>query len=258
MVRRRRAAPTAGCPRNIRGTSMHKRLLQATIFLILLLLSVVPAFAAGPDLGSSDALSELFRSREEGMPRISAHRGGPLPGYPENCIETFEHAVTYGPVLIECDVRMTADSVLILMHDETLDRTTSGEGEVAQMTWSDLLELTLVDNLGFPTTYTIPTFREAMRWARGRYIMTVDVKRGVPFQKVVQEIQQEDAAGSAVVITYSPDAAAIVHALDSTLMLSVPGTSRDVHDRLIAEGIPYHRMVAFVGTRVPDTDVIEM
>ena len=43
---------------------------------------------------------------------MSAHRGGPYPGYPENAIETFEYIASQIPTVIECDIAMTKDSVL--------------------------------------------------------------------------------------------------------------------------------------------------
>ena len=61
---------------------------------------------------------------------ISGHRGGMAPGYPENCIETFENTLSHMPSFFEIDPQMTRDSVIVLMHDATIDRTTPGTGKV--------------------------------------------------------------------------------------------------------------------------------
>lgn len=93
---------------------------------------------------------------------VGAYRGGPEPGYPENAIATFENALRYGPVLIETDVRMSRDSVLFLLHDETLDRTTTGTGRASDHTYTELRTLSLEDNTGAATPYRIPSLEEAL------------------------------------------------------------------------------------------------
>ena len=82
------------------------------------------------DFDSADDLAAALRWTETAPILVSAHRGGPVPGLPENAVETFEYALNHAPALIETDVRRTADGVLVLMHDETLDRTTTGTGRV--------------------------------------------------------------------------------------------------------------------------------
>ena len=61
--------------------------------------------------------------------KISAHRGGPLDGFPENALETLKNtAKNVEGVMMEIDVAQTNDSVLVLMHDKRLDRTTDLTG----------------------------------------------------------------------------------------------------------------------------------
>jgi glycerophosphoryl diester phosphodiesterase len=117
---------------------------------------------------SVDELRDYLAWSPNRMPLIAAHRGGPLPGFPENCIETFENALTYAPCLIECDVRRSADSVLVLIHDEDLDRTTTGSGRVDEHTLAEIQALHLADDDGRRTGYTVPTLAEALSWARER------------------------------------------------------------------------------------------
>ena len=71
---------------------------------------------------------------------IFAHRGA--SGYaPENTIPAFELARTMGAGGIETDVQITADGVLVLVHDSKVDRTTDGAGNVADLTWAELSAL---------------------------------------------------------------------------------------------------------------------
>lgn len=56
---------------------------------------------------------------------VSGHRGGMMPGYPENCIESCEKTLSLMPTFFEIDFSFTKDSVMVLMHDLTIDRTTT-------------------------------------------------------------------------------------------------------------------------------------
>src|SRR5690606_2801152 len=138
-------------------------------------------------------------------PLVSAHRGGPTEGFPENAIETFENSYRQQPVIIECDVRLTKDSVLVLIHDETLERTTTGSGKVADFTWTELRKLRLKDPSGQVTAYRIPSLDQALQWGKGKVIFTIDVNRGVPYAAVVDAIRRKSAEACSIVITYNAD-----------------------------------------------------
>jgi|MudIll2142460700_1097286.scaffolds.fasta_scaffold10699_5 glycerophosphoryl diester phosphodiesterase len=75
-----------------------------------------------------------------GRPRNIAHRGGSRLA-PENTLPAFANAVATGADVLELDVRRTADDVVVLLHDPTVDRTTDGVGDVGQMTFAELQQL---------------------------------------------------------------------------------------------------------------------
>ncbi|MFB2118584.1 glycerophosphodiester phosphodiesterase family protein [Parapedobacter sp. 2B3] len=199
-------------------------------------------------LASVDELYRFLTYNDRRFPLISAHRGGPAAGFPENALETFENSYRYQPLIIECDVRMTADSVLVLMHDETLDRTTSGTGKVVDSTFPALKELRLKDPGGKATPYRIPTLDQALKWGSGKVVFTIDVKRGVPYSMVIDAIRRNQAQAYSVVITYNADQAETVHQLAPDLMISASIRSREDLLRLNDRSIPDNRLVAFVGT----------
>jgi len=200
------------------------------------------------------ALQFFLQYSPNRTPVISAHRGGPLPGFPENCIETFENSLKYAPCVIECDVAMTADSVLIMMHDNSVDRTTNGTGEVSELTYEEIKKLLLVDNENNQTLFTVPTFGEVLEWAKTNTILTVDVKRSVPFSKVIKAIEEHEAESCSIVITYNVDQATTVHELNSELPLSVTIRNEDELKRHLDVGIPAKNLVAFVGVREPSKE----
>jgi len=73
----------------------------------------------------------------EYRPLSVAHRGHSI-AYPENTLEAYRKAIELGVEMIECDVNITRDGTLVMMHDSTLDRTTTGTGRVSASTWEDI------------------------------------------------------------------------------------------------------------------------
>ncbi len=77
---------------------------------------------------------------ERERPLVIAHRGG-AGLRPENTLMAFRHAQRLGVDVLEMDVRRTLDGELVLMHDETVDRTTDGRGAVSTMRYEDIAKL---------------------------------------------------------------------------------------------------------------------
>jgi len=207
------------------------------------------------DFSSADRLSAYLRS--DARPLVAAHRGGPTEGSPENAIPTFAHALTEGPVLLEVDVRMSQDSVLVLMHDETLGRTTTGSGEVRARTLSELRELRLRSNSGRDTPYQIPTVAEALAWAEGRAVLQLDVKENVPRSRVASVLRRLDALDRALVITYTLQDARWYHRRLPALLLSV-ATETVEEARAHLNAIESSRLVAFAGVGPPSEDLVRV
>jgi len=71
---------------------------------------------------------------------VAAHRGGSL-SHPENTLAAFCEALRLGAAMIECDLRATRDGAVVVMHDETVDRTTDGHGRVADLSFDEIRRL---------------------------------------------------------------------------------------------------------------------
>lgn len=199
-------------------------------------------------LSTTEETRDFYSWTPDRIPMVSAHRGGPYPGYPENSIEAFENTLKHTPSIIEFDVALTKDSVLVLMHDNTLDRTTTGKGHVIDHTFEEIRQLYLVDKEGKQTDYRVPTLDEALAWGKGKTLFTVDIKREVPFEMVVDAIKKHHAEPYAAVITYSVEAAKKIHRLHPELMLSVTIRNEEELERFEKSGIPIDRWIAFTGT----------
>ena len=105
---------------------------------------------------------------------IAAHRGGHTQ-VPENSLAAIDEAIEAGAHIVELDVRQTKDGVLVLMHDKTLDRTTTGTGAVLDYTYDELKELRLTHQ-GKATAYSVPTFEETLLQAKDRILLDIDFK----------------------------------------------------------------------------------
>ncbi len=181
---------------------------------------------------------------------VSAHRGGgEYAGFPENALESFQYLLSKTPTILEFDVAMTKDSVFILMHDNTLDRTTTCTGEVKDKTWAEIKPCYLEDNEGRETPFKVPLYADALQFIKGKAIATVDVKRGVPYEKIVEYIVNYKAEDYAAVITYNLPDAQKVHRLNPDLMISVTIRDEKELQQTLDGGIPPKNIIAFTGTR---------
>ncbi|SFB24199.1 glycerophosphodiester phosphodiesterase family protein [Algoriphagus aquimarinus] len=198
-------------------------------------------------LSSVEEARDFYTWTSDRIPMVSAHRGGPYPGFPENAIETFANVVKYTPTIIELDVAMTKDGVLVLMHDDKLDRTTTGRGLVSNVTYADIQTLLLKDEDGNITDFKVPTLEEALIWSKGKALLTVDIKQSVPYEKIIEVVRKTESEAHAALITYSFASAKKLHYMAPELMLSVTIRNMEEIERFEESGIPWTRVIAFTG-----------
>ncbi len=106
---------------------------------------------------------------------------------PENSIASIEKAIEANIDIIEVDVNTTKDGILILMHDNSIDRTTNGTGYVSNYTYSELNALYLKINDSV-TTHKIPTLNEVLAIAKNKVILNLDIKN-VDISKLYQRLK---------------------------------------------------------------------
>lgn len=237
----------------------HLRRLAGTLLLGAALAGAqppAPAAADGPPLRRIEArtpagLRELFRPVGAPLPFVNAHRGGAQRGFPENCLATFEHTLRHTWAILETDPRYTKDGAIVLHHDPTLERTTTGRGRVADFTLAELKQLRLKDPEGRVTEFQIPTLDEVLTWARGKTVVVLDQK-DVPVAERVKKITEHKAEAYAMVIVYSFQDAQACHALNSNVMMEVMIPNRAQAERFDGLGIPWSHVVAFVGHLPPE------
>lgn len=158
-------------------------------------------------------LLELFdniQDKWEDEQRVSriyvvAHRGntydGQRIGIPDNSIPNIERAIAAGVDMVELDVRTTKDGELILMHNETIDETTTGSGAVANLTLAQIQSYEMRkrgkvyrDEKG--KTYRVPTLKEALECTKDRVYVNLDLAgkdiSAVKLFLILQEVGVED------------------------------------------------------------------
>lgn len=203
---------------------------------------------------SVDLASYLDCAREQDVTLLQAHRAGDRPGAAENSLEAINASLADGSVFIEFDVARTMDGVLVLMHDRTLDRTTTGQGHVTEMRYADFAALQLVDVDGEILEEAPPSFEAAIDALNGRGVAQVDLK-GVDMPTIAAAIDAADAAERAIVITYSIEDAIMLHQALPEVMLSVGVRSLDDLARLDAADVDLTRVQAWLGLGTGDPEL---
>jgi glycerophosphoryl diester phosphodiesterase len=204
-------------------------------------------------------LIEVFKASNSSYPGISVHRGGKgLPNYPENCLETLQYVNDSISAVYEVDVAQTEDGQLVLIHDNSIERTTNGSGLVKDLTYNELKKYNLIDDYGNATKFKIPSFSEVLEWCKtNNVILTVDIKRSVSQDAVINAIKDANAEDISIIITYDIAQAKSAYNLAPELLLSVSVRNFEEFDRLLDAKIPTENMLAFTGTRLSDTSLFE-
>ncbi len=221
----------------------------------LLLLSTTgcvgaPPMASAPSSGP--ALAAYFDCVRDGGVAISAHRAVSALDQPENSIAAIEATGRAIPnAILELDAVLTNDRQLVLMHDDTMDRTTTGRGRVADLTLAQVKQARLKASDGALTRAAPPTLGEALD-AAGRVgaIASIDLKPAdgettVDLARaVIDQVRQSRAGNRVILITYNDADARAVAAMAPEMMISA-GLS-GVED---LSGLNPAQILAWTGTR---------
>ena len=93
---------------------------------------------------------------------------------PENSLQAIKNCMAMGVDMVEIDLKKTKDGQLILLHDKTIDRTTTGKGNPEDYTLAELRQFRLRNGAGHKTDHVIPTFEEVMTLCKGKILVNVD------------------------------------------------------------------------------------
>lgn len=223
-----------------------------SICVVLLVIGVINTALAQTNsvnsykVNSVKELKELFRYAPDKAPLICGHRGGAKDGYPENAIATFEYTLSQVPAFFEVDPRLTKDSVVVVMHDATLDRTTNGTGKLIDYTWAEVQKLKLKDPNGNITKYGVHTLDEVIKWSKGKTVLMLD-KKDVPLEMLLKIITDYKAESHVLVSSYKPQEAHFYHQRNKNIMFEAFIKSEEQMKVYENVGVPWSNIVAYVG-----------
>jgi glycerophosphoryl diester phosphodiesterase len=161
----------------------------------------------------SDVLLGLPRSGKFPV-LVIAHRGF-SGGAPENTLAAFKKAIDLGVDMIELDVLLSKDGQIVVIHDDTLNRTTNGKGRVTDYTLDELKQLDA--GSWFGTQFSgekIPTLKEVLELTRGKMFLNIELKKGELGQytmmdltdRSLQEVEKTGMLNQVIFASFDPSA----------------------------------------------------
>jgi len=164
------------------------------LLILLIITNIAVASAQQPAI----KLANVFNGSNKEI-LVAAHRGDWRIA-PENSIHALQSCIDQKFDMMELDVKMTKDSVLIVMHDQTIDRTTNGKGKVSDFTFDEIGKFRLKNGLGRVTNNSIPTFKELMLLAKGKILINVD-KGNDHLKEVFKVLKETGTTNQSIVNT---------------------------------------------------------
>jgi len=182
---------------------------------------VLPALVGVGLLALVGSLAEAQASRT----LLAAHRGGALL-WPENSLLAFKNAIALGADFLELDVHLSRDGEPVVIHDPTLERTTTGTGAVQDRTLAELRALRLKDKDGKVTDEAIPTLEEVIELAAPSVLrLLVEIKvagGGTRYpeieEKVLAILDRHRVASRAIVMAFEKETVRRVRQLRPEVM----------------------------------------
>ncbi|WP_434036341.1 glycerophosphodiester phosphodiesterase family protein [Formosa sp. 4Alg 33] len=183
------------------------KLKNITIVLFLHIFSLGFSQSTTPLRTKSDSILHQFKNPVKDKILAVSHRGA-WNYAPENSLMAIQRCIDLGIDIVEIDVRLSKDGHLVLMHDDTIDRTTTGKGKVSNFTLSELQTFRLKNACGVRgSRQQIPTLKEAMLLAKDKIMINLDkvegetVKEAYEILKVTGTVNQAIFKGRATVQT---------------------------------------------------------
>ena len=171
--------------------------------LIFSLLFLATAFMAMAESRTDKLLRELNNPKSDYV-FVIAHRAD-WRNFPENSLEGIESAIQMGVDIVELDVHRTADGVLVVCHDKTLDRTTNGKGKISELNSDYVCSRNLRAGHKVVTRYKIPTLAQALDVCKGRVLINID--KGINYYDQILQMLVERNMVNQVIIKSSKSVA---------------------------------------------------
>jgi glycerophosphoryl diester phosphodiesterase len=184
--------------------------------------------------------------------QVCGHRGGFYDQLPENSIAAFKFtAQNFLPdtAFVEFDLRKSKDGTIYIMHDETIDRTTNGNGKIVDLTDDYLNSLVLKNKLGTLTSERIPTFKSLLAFAKFNPIkLMLDVKADV-WDESLRLLRETNLENRSIVLTFKPADSKRTFSLTKKASISCLISSNEDWNAISEIGIPSENLIAYVNDK---------
>ncbi len=192
----------------------------------------------------------------ENKPLIMAHRMSPLRrGYADNGFETLKYTYRYAPCVIqEMDVRMSKDSALLLLHDSTLNRTTTGKENLNKFLLKEVEQFELKDAYGnILKGQHVPLLTQVLQFVKkNKMIIALDMKPGTDPERLMKAVIATKTINDIFVICYTVKDAVALNKKYPTLMMALGFNSWDNIRAIEQSGSPHQNLIALTPSKLQD------
>ncbi|MEM2898032.1 MAG: glycerophosphodiester phosphodiesterase family protein [Nitrososphaerota archaeon] len=170
-------------------------------------------------------------------PLIVAHRGLSCR-FPENTLRAVKEALRLGVDGVEVDVRVCRDGVVVLMHDESVERTTNGSGRVRDLTWAEIRGLDAGSWKGEEFAgERVPRLEDVLAETAGRVVLHVEVKEPGSEETILKVARECGALDWILITSFYPEVIRKVHSLEPRVGRSlIVGWHNEAED--VRSGLP--------------------
>ncbi|HIE18948.1 TPA: glycerophosphodiester phosphodiesterase [Candidatus Bathyarchaeota archaeon] len=182
------------------------------------------------------------------MIEVTGHRGA-AGLEPENTLRSIRKAIELGVDRVEIDVRVTRDGYLVVIHDETMDRTTNGHGYVKDLTLNEIRRLDAGKG------EIIPTLEEVLSLTKGQVTLQVELKAREATEPVVHLIERNNAEREVVITSFMHELLRTVHDLNP--FLRTGALFFDVQGDIYQRALDVHSEAVHVYYRNVDFELVE-
>lgn len=180
---------------------------------------------------------------------VCGHRGGFYNMLPENSLSAIRYTsdnCLRKPVVVEVDVRKSKNGTLYILHDETVDRTTNGKGNIATLTDTYINTLKLKTSSGILTNESVPAFREVLTYAKNNdVVLMLDVKDDI-WKDVISLVNEYDMAKKCIALTFNPMVTAKVYSFSRVIAISFIAKDETSWNVIQKLNIPNDNLVAYI------------
>ncbi|MBD0776760.1 glycerophosphodiester phosphodiesterase family protein [Maribacter sp. ANRC-HE7] len=204
-----------------------------------LVLFVAVFFVSCSSLKNKTDLSEtlqVFNAAHANKVLVASHRGAHMGNF-ENSIASAKQAIRLGVDIIEADVKTTKDGYLVLMHDSSIDRTTTGKGKVEDLTLAEIRKYKLKAPYGRISDETVPTFEEFLKVTKGKIMVDVDMKTD-NVKGILKAVHDFDMGDQVFYFDNDYDQLDLIKELDKSAQLMPRAYSLQMADSAIVKFAP--------------------